>query len=222
MFTVSGLTSPVLYDFYRGSGAPIFRTFIPNSLKTSAPLYRIRSNYIKYKFVITRTTDCAGLEWVSDNVVQGSQEILINVDFTSETVSVRCGVELFEERTVNGETVTTDLIQSANTWLQNCMIARLIQNYSVVNKVMLGGIVFERFIGDSSPVSLDENFFEYQRENNIIRLQTPSDTLFVGNQPMKIYGSAALGSDLDISAGAVGSYDTFTTNTGIQQGVFKL
>ncbi len=221
MFTVSDLTTPVLYDFYRGSGAPIFRTYTPNSLRTSAPLYRIRSSRIKYKFVITRFIDCASFTWKNDTgIVEGSQEIIINLDFVNNNLDVNYSTETVRDVIVDGVTVSTNLVRSANTWIDSCTDSKRIDNYSIVNKVIIGGIVYDRFIGESSPVTLEQRFFEYQKNNNLIRIQTPDDTFYIGNQPMKVYGSAALGSDLSVLSEALEEYDTFTTNSGIQQGIY--
>lgn len=224
MFTVSGLTSEPEVDFYRGTGAPTFRTFTPNSLRTSLPAYRIRSNRIRYKFVITRQTDCAGFLWTNPtNIIQGSQEITINIDFEGgNATDVTCGDATVNSIEVNGKTVSTPLTQSANTWLETCTVARLIKNYSIINKVILGGITYEQFIGDSSPATLPERVFQFQKSSGTIRLQTPTETLYIGNQPIKIYGSAALGTALDIGVANPFVYNTILRNNGINQGIYEL
>ena len=211
MFTVSGLSSTGVFDFYRGSGAPVFRTFQTATTRNSAPAWRVRSNNIRYKFGITRETDGAAFLWKNPDGVLGSQEITIDISFLNGN----------NDDLLSG-TESPELVESADTWINNTTIGRLVENYSVINKVTVGGIVFERFLGDLSPVTLPEGVFEYQRDSGTIRFQTPSDTLWVGDQPVKIWGSAALGSILDINTALPTNYDTIVRNNGIVQGIYKL
>ena len=209
MFTVSGLPSTGPFDFYRGSGAPVFRTYQTSTTLTSAPLFRVRSNAIKYKYVVTRETDVGTFVWTNPTgVIQGNQEVTIDIGtFTN---------------LLNNGGDTNDLTESGDSWINSSTVARLVDNYSIINKITVGGIVFERFIGDISPTTLEPGFFEYQRETQTIRFQTPDDTLLIGNQPIKIWGSAALGSELDANEAAIAPYCSVVRNNGIVQGVFKL
>lgn len=209
MFTVSGLPSTGPFDFYRGSGAPVFRTFQTATTRTSAPAWRIRSNAIRYKFVITRETDVSTFLWTNPTgTVIGSQEITIDITTFND---IQCG---------SGDAVV--LKESGDTWINDSTIARLTNNYSVINKVIVGGIVFDRFIGDISPVTLPEGVFEYQRDAGTIRFQTPSDTLWIGDQPIKIYGSAALGTDLAVNTSSVTGINTVARTGGITQGIYQI
>lgn len=209
MFTVSGLPNTGPFDFYRGTGAPIFRTFQTSTTRTSAPAWRVLSNLIRYKFVITRTVDVSTFLWTNPTgSVLGSQEITIDFN-TFETL--QCG---------SGSAVV--LKESADGWINDTSIARLTNNYSIINKVMVGGIVFERFIGDLSPVTLPEGYFEYQKDAGTLRFQTPSDTLWLGNQPIKIYGSASLGAELDANTSDVVGLNTVIRSSGIEQGLYQI